>query len=104
VWTGGEIYVDRDAQFKKALYPPFGKVIKLSSVFKASLEGMILAAKYGQNTKDIIYLNNLILGGELVVGPKNKGVVYSFNETYSFKHASIKSIEKAVYTITKFKS
>lgn len=100
VWTGAEIYVDTNANFKKALYPPSGKLIKLSSVFKESLQGMVLAIKYGQNTKDIIYPNNLILGGELVIGPKNKGIVYSFNETYSFKHASIQSIIKATNSIS----
>ena len=93
VWPGGELWIDDDEAFKKALG---GTPYKLWWLLKPSvLKQMVgYARKYGTATADNVDPKTQLLGGTFVV--KDGEVVHVHRETSTFDNGSAKELLAAV--------
>lgn len=93
VWQGGEMWIDEEEAFKKALG---GQTYRTWWLLKPSVLKNILsfASRFGSSTSDVTDVKTQTLGGTIVV--KDGKVVYAHQETKSFDNGDAKEMLAAV--------
>eukprot|EP00937_MAST-01D_sp_MAST-1D-sp2_P005536 g5536.t1 len=87
-WHGGELYVDSEAKFKAAMGAPQANNWALLHP-RVLLRIFSLAKRWGNSQADLQNPTSARMGGELVIGPGDRGVVAEFHETKTFGHATL---------------
>mmetsp|Transcript_16765 Transcript_16765/g.36311 ORF Transcript_16765/g.36311 Transcript_16765/m.36311 type:complete len:136 (-) Transcript_16765:344-751(-) len=93
VWPEGEVYIDSDETFKKALgtqKPSLWRALLPSAIRRA----LTFVKTTGQNTADISDKKTQLLGGTFVV--KNGEVVFTHYETPNFENGDARELLAAV--------
>jgi len=94
-FQGGKVYVDEDKKFYSALGGGHLPVLGLlNGLFRPSVWKNITRAN-SKNMAGNLKGEGRILGGLLVVGKGNRGVVYQYNEKVYGDHAPIEEVLKA---------
>lgn len=93
MWPNGEIFIDENEEFKKALG---GGQVRNWWLLKPSVLMNIVsyARSFGAGTKDTTHKKTQLLGGTFVV--VNGEVVYTHRETSTFDNGSAKELLAAV--------
>ena len=96
VWPNGNIYVDEEEVFKKAIHGGEGVKYKNWWLLRPSvLKNIISYAKnFGTSTADTMDAKTQLLGGTFIV--RDNKVIYAHKETTSFDNGSAKEMLAAV--------
>ena len=96
VWPNGQIYVDEDEAFKKAIHGGEGVKYKNWWLLRPSvLKNIISYAKnFGTSTADTLDAKTQLLGGTFIV--REGKVIYTHKETTTFDNGDAKEMLAAV--------
>ena len=94
-WKGGELYIDEEESFKKALHTDGGQLSAWWLLKPWVLKDVVsFARRFGSSTSDITDSKTQMLGGTMVI--KNGQVVWIHRETSSFYNGDANEILAAV--------
>jgi len=100
VWPGGEVWVDEEEAFKKAIHGGSGASVRNMWLLKPwVLKNVVSYARsFGSSTDDVSDAKTKLLGGTFVV--KNGEVVYTHRETSSFDNGDARAVLAAALGTT----